>query len=110
MARFPHCDSRVLHAPGECKFCDESGLQQERIDQGINFTGHFDEDKATCPAWEARGANSQVFYGNVPKKQDDLDQDDIDFRVFLAIEYGDQFEVDVTTGEFLWHRKKYGSG
>lgn len=50
-AAYPHCDSRVLHAPGECVYCDlYPERQQARTDQGVNFTGHYDADKQLCPA------------------------------------------------------------
>lgn len=40
MTRFPHCDSRILHAPGECEYCDEVPEWQElRKAWGIAFTG-----------------------------------------------------------------------
>lgn len=52
---FPHCDSRVLHAPGECQFCDMYPLAQaQRRDAGLNFTGHHEAGKATCPSELAR--------------------------------------------------------
>lgn len=39
--RFPHCDQRVLHQPGECEFCDRHSEWQElREKWGIAFTGH----------------------------------------------------------------------
>lgn len=41
IARFPHCDQRVLHAPGECEFCDQCPEWQElRAAWGIAYTGH----------------------------------------------------------------------
>lgn len=41
IVQFPHCDSRVLHAPGECEFCDRHPDWQElRKSWGIAFTGH----------------------------------------------------------------------
>ena len=50
----PHCDTRVLHAPGECKYCDKYGNWQAlRNLMGINFSGHNDPDKAPCPADQA---------------------------------------------------------
>lgn len=59
--RFPHCDQRVLHAPGECKFCDDCSLLQfVRHAWGINFTGHhqIETDNGTamlpCPAEVSR--------------------------------------------------------
>ena len=38
---YPHCDSRVLHAPSECDYCDGHPEWQElRKAWGIAFTGH----------------------------------------------------------------------
>ena len=58
ITQFPHCDSRVLHAPGECEFCDLHPEWQElREGWGISFTGHQPEgDWVTmpCPADAAR--------------------------------------------------------
>lgn len=47
-----HCDSRVLHAPATCKYCDEFApdAQRARLDQGINFTGEYDKNKEGCPS------------------------------------------------------------
>jgi hypothetical protein len=68
--QFPHCDARVLHAPGECSFCDDHPEWQSlRIHWGIAFTGYQpDEEKKElpCPAWYARGENCQVWGGNKP--------------------------------------------
>ena len=37
--RPPHCNAQVLHAPGECVYCDrEPVAQQARIDSGTPFT------------------------------------------------------------------------
>jgi hypothetical protein len=37
----PHCDPRVLHAPGECSYCDmHADWQALRGLWGIAFTGH----------------------------------------------------------------------
>jgi hypothetical protein len=56
--RFPHCDQRILHAPGECEYCDMAPeWQQLRIDWGICFTGHNPDFTSTwvqCPADVAR--------------------------------------------------------
>jgi hypothetical protein len=60
---FPHCDARIVHAPGECSYCDESGLQYVRENWGINFTGHNDEDKLPCPADLARSKESLNSWG-----------------------------------------------
>lgn len=52
---FPHCDSNVLHAPGECIYCDARAEWQElRAMWGINFTGHEDADKSPCPSLRFR--------------------------------------------------------
>lgn len=49
--RYPHCDSSVLHAPGECRYCDNyPQAQQERIDQKLNFTGQNKPGFGTCPS------------------------------------------------------------
>lgn len=38
-AKYPHCNTQVLHAPGRCAYCDEySDRQQERIAGGTPFT------------------------------------------------------------------------
>lgn len=55
----PHCDSLVLHAPGECKYCDERGnLQSWRLASGVNFTGHSDPAKKPCFAERRRPAET----------------------------------------------------
>ena len=37
---FPHCDTRVLHAPGKCVHCDHyPTLQHVRINNAIPFSG-----------------------------------------------------------------------
>ena len=42
----PHCDSRILHAPGECEYCDHyPEWQALRILWGICFTGYEPDDK-----------------------------------------------------------------
>jgi hypothetical protein len=49
--QMPHCDQSVLHAPGECQFCDmHSDWQEYRIVARINFTGQSIEDCAPCPS------------------------------------------------------------
>ena len=66
---FPHCDQRILHAPGECEFCDMQGDWQElRQAWGIAFTGYEPEEKELpCPADYARGDNHTKWYGNVAR-------------------------------------------
>lgn len=59
MTTYPHCDSRVLHAPGTCKYCILSpGLIIDRIRTKTNFTNTDIEGWAPCPAVEARGIES----------------------------------------------------
>lgn len=69
--QFPHCDARVLHAPGECAYCDKHpDWQALRIHWGIAFTGYQPDEKAKelpCPAWFARGENCQKWSGNTPR-------------------------------------------
>jgi len=53
--QFPHCDALVLHAPGECEYCDRHpDWQQLRQMWGINFTGKTQPTKAPCPAERRR--------------------------------------------------------
>lgn len=48
---FPHCDPTVLHAPGECEYCDKlPTLQKTRINLNINFTGERDPRKNPDPS------------------------------------------------------------
>lgn len=50
---YPHCDARVLHAPGECAYCDEHpDWQKLREVWGIAFTGHRPTESAVSHgAW-----------------------------------------------------------
>jgi hypothetical protein len=54
---FPHCDQRILHGPGECRYCDANKEWQAlRLAWGIAFTGWEPEYKELpCPADYARG-------------------------------------------------------
>jgi hypothetical protein len=63
--RFPHCDSNVLHAPGECDHCDHyPEAQDARMRGGINFTGH-----GLDPATAKRPLETiNRWGGNIPKK------------------------------------------
>jgi hypothetical protein len=72
MAVFPHCDARILHAPGECRFCDErDDLQALRRAWGIANSGHAPtaDRPLPCPADAAvtRGARGDYnrWGGNV---------------------------------------------
>lgn len=56
-AVMPHCDQRVLHAPGECEYCDAYPAWQEaRRVWGIAYTGHpiTVAQPLPCPAELAR--------------------------------------------------------
>jgi len=64
----PHCDARILHAPGECWACDlYPDWQELREKWGIAFTGHQPEDvgrygipfkQLPCPADHNRPPDS----------------------------------------------------
>jgi hypothetical protein len=50
----PHCDGKVLHAPGECEYCDmHPDWQELREMWGIAFTGHSHEI-ITYKDWEGK--------------------------------------------------------
>lgn len=50
-----HCDQTILHAPGECQYCDHyPEAQALRQWWRINFTGQHDEGKAPCPSTHLR--------------------------------------------------------
>lgn len=69
MAKYPHCDELVLHAPGTCEYCDRYPVDQAiRVSEGINFTGEGNPNKKPCPA-EVRRKLSTInkWGGNVPK-------------------------------------------
>lgn len=75
-AAFPHCDTRILHAPGECQYCDGySDWQELRKLWGIAFTSHAPETtewgtELPCPADANRPPNSpsdhRQWPGNTP--------------------------------------------
>lgn len=80
---YPHCDPRVLHAPGECEFCDmHAAWQQDRIDNKMLFTndprnqalieeflktGKLDGEFVPCPGMLARGDSIKIWGGNRAK-------------------------------------------
>jgi hypothetical protein len=80
-AVLPHCDQSVLHAPGECRYCDERPEWQAlRVIWGVSFTGHpvvADTGvKVMCPSDAARGiGGAHVWPGNTPK-QDNATKDE----------------------------------
>lgn len=66
----PHCDQGVLHAPGECEYCDRyPAWQRYREVAGIAFTGHDPDGwQVACPAEQRRGReNAQAWPGNRPR-------------------------------------------
>lgn len=76
--QFPHCDARILHAPGECQYCDRHPEWQElREFWMVAFTGHEPETyeyggtQVPCPADFNRPKNSesdhQKWLGNTAK-------------------------------------------
>ena len=74
--RFPHCDHRIVHKPGECAVCDEYApmLQYLRHMWNINYTGHHDiqnergDTMLPCPAEVARPLRIlNKWYGNTAK-------------------------------------------
>jgi hypothetical protein len=69
----PHCDASVLHAPEECRYCDDfPDWQLLRIRWGIAFTGHQpDEDQLPCPSDARRGiGQAHTWGGNRPTNVD----------------------------------------
>lgn len=71
--QMPHCDQAILHAPGECEYCDlRPDWQEYREAARINFTGHVDENKAPCPStWFRTPEMRDLWYGNVAKPEDE---------------------------------------
>lgn len=68
----PHCDQRILHAPGECDHCDKHpDWQALRQLWGIAFTGYQPEGKELPdPATAARGIECvNTWTGNQPRQE-----------------------------------------
>lgn len=70
-AQMPHCDQSVLHAPGECKYCDmHPDWQALRVIWGVSFTGQTTRvsgAKVSCPSDYVRGVGGAHFWpGNRP--------------------------------------------
>lgn len=65
-APYPHCDDLILHAPGECQYCDAyPSAQLTRVNAGINFTNHDDKDLEPCPSLSRRNAvDRDAWVGN----------------------------------------------
>lgn len=67
--QFPHCDAAVLHAPGECTYCDKHpDWQSLRHFWGIAYTGHEPaEHEVPCPSDARRGTHgAHTWGGNRP--------------------------------------------
>lgn len=66
LGQFPHCDPRVLHAPGQCEFCDKHPKWQAmRLVCGIAYTGYVpDGTELPDPATHARGDSLKRWHGN----------------------------------------------
>lgn len=59
-----HCDSLILHAPGECEFCDHYPQAQRLRDWWhINFTNHHDPDRLPCPSTLRRSDATRDLWG-----------------------------------------------
>jgi hypothetical protein len=70
IGQFPHCDAQVLHAPGECGYCDDrADWQALRLVWGVAFTGHEPlAGQTSCPSDARRGvAGAHVWPGNQPQ-------------------------------------------
>jgi len=105
IGQVPHCDQRVLHAPGECEYCDRHPDWQElRQLWGIAFTGHSNDTVTDgrpllpCPAEKARGMESiNSWGGNVamtPELQKQLDEEQEKIRALF--EDGEIFPKEKT--------------
>lgn len=68
-AAYPHCDMDVLHAPGECEYCDRYPERQtKRREARVAFTGHKPRrGERECPSDKRRGkGGAHVWPGNRP--------------------------------------------
>jgi hypothetical protein len=73
-AAMPHCDSSILHAPGECEYCDGyPEWQVYRKLARIAFTGQpLKEGFAPCPStWFRTPELRDRWYGNAPTIQEE---------------------------------------
>lgn len=70
----PHCDSTVLHAPGECEYCDDyPDWQEYRQLAHIAFTGQDANDRLSpCPSmWLRTPEVRDRWFGNAPVIQEE---------------------------------------
>lgn len=102
--RFPHCDARILHAPGECEFCDlYPDRQSLRMAWGIAFTGHEPVEKASywkelpCPADFNRRPDTERDHrrwaGNVASTQEPVNESVASRLVYSNVLDFDYLEV-----------------
>lgn len=76
-AYMPHCDQRILHAPGECVHCDKFPEWQEaRVHQMVNFTGHTDPHCSADPASARTLEHMNRWPGNRPVSEQASGVDD----------------------------------
>jgi len=95
MAQFPHCDSRIVHRPLTCIYCDmHPELQQKRIDEGINFTGEHDTSKRMCPAEAARPLDIINRWGGNTPKEENMD-------IHVVISHEDDLQIDTPLIEWV---------
>ncbi len=73
----PHCDPSILHAPGECGYCDDCPEAQElRRQSRINFSGRHDSDKVPCPSTYFRTEEVvNLWRGNRAQAREQLGED-----------------------------------
>lgn len=65
---FPHCDSMILHVPGECEYCAQATwLQEERVRLDVSNTGHTNR-AWPCPADRRRSADDYDAWGGNKRK------------------------------------------
>lgn len=91
LAPYPHCDSRVLHKPGECQYCDMyPDRQAARELMGICFTGEKPDDfKGPCPSDYHRGrAGAHSWIGNAPKAHPPQEPPPVDRSVRVLLRAG----------------------
>lgn len=62
---YPHCDERVLHSPGTCRFCDMTPeLQQYREMCGLPYTDFLQAKDALLPGETRTRASAEAWGGN----------------------------------------------
>lgn len=106
--RFPHCDHRIVHAPGECNICDEYSpmLQYIREMYNINYTGHHDivnsrgEQMLPDPAEVARPLSIiNRWGGNTAKTKEQLAAQELAFKEELAKYDSPEFQDEQKTDD-----------